>query len=348
LNWLLTVRAAAVAATLAWAPLHSAENAEADPSAKPHFQEVLRLLRTNLQGVTEEDLNQAMLDGLVNRFHPRVRLLHRTHSAAAEGMPTSIRRVDVYQGFGYIGIRKVDESLPGELTAALDKLQHTNSLPGLVLDLRAAEGEDYRAAATVAGTFSSPDQVLLSWDEVDLRSPSTTALTLPVAVLVNSRTEGAAEALAGALQNAGGAVVLGARTAGLAFATRTFPLPGGYELTIASAPVRVGTDRSLESGVQPDLESAEPVDQEQAWLEDPYRLPDRGDPVQAGGAARTRFDEAELVRRHAAGTNPPFSLPPPNPQAIPTRLLQDRGLIRALDLLKGVTRVRRVAADGEF
>jgi len=42
----------------------------AETNALPHFQEVFRLLRANLPNASEEELNQAAVQGLLDRSNP--------------------------------------------------------------------------------------------------------------------------------------------------------------------------------------------------------------------------------------------------------------------------------------
>ena len=68
---------------------------------------------------------------------------------------------------------------------------------------------------------------------------------LPVAVLVNRQTAGAAEALAAVLRETGAGLILGSRTAGQAMVAQEFPLKNGERLRIATAPVQLGDGSAL-------------------------------------------------------------------------------------------------------
>lgn len=308
------------------------------PAQLPHFQEVLRLIRGNLGGVTEQELNEALVDGLLRGFHPRVLMLtgEEVLEPAVEDQP--LGQVKVYQGaFGYLRVRRVSAQLPRLLADALEDLRGPQRCEGLILDLRAAAGQDYRAAAAAADLFVPAGKPLVEWDDQTFSStdPGQPEPELPMVVLVNRETAGAAEALAGALHESGPVVLIGSRTAGLAHALRSFRLDSGHELQIAGAPVHVGQDRSLADGLTPDLELASQPDHERAWLEDPYHVPVGTQAV--GTSTRQRFDEAELIRRHNGDTDPPASRPLAKP-APPA--LQDPALVRALAVLTGLARVR--------
>ena len=309
----------------------------ADPAQLPHFQEVLRLIRGNLEGVTERELNEAMVDGLLRGFYPRVLMLGgEPEVEPAGGEP--LGQVKVYEGaFGYLRVRTVSAGLPQLLADAIADLRGSQHREGLILDLRAADGQDYRAAAAAADLFVPAGKPLIQWDDQAFSSsdPGQSEPELPIALLINSETAGAAEALAGALHESAPVVLIGSRTAGRAHALRSFRLESGHELQIAGAPVYVGQDRSLAGGLTPDLEIASQPDQERAWLEDPYGVP--AGTQAADAPTRPRFDEAELMRRHNAGTEPTVS--PPRTEPAPPAL-QDPALVRALAVLTGLARVR--------
>jgi len=313
---------------------------DVDATAVPHFQEVLRLLRVHLSGVTETELNEAMVRGLTEGFGSRVLWVTNALSAEAEA-ESGLRRVSIYgDGVGYLGIKGVAEGLAEELTVAMAGLRSSNELTGWVLDLRFSGGRDYRAAALAADRFVEADRPLVRFDDVALSSTGEGDAEYPVVILVNSETKGASEALAGALREAGPAVILGSRTAGQAHAIRAFDLEQGGQLLIASAPVQVGEDRGLENGVIPDFEAASALAQERHWLEDPYRVPEGENPVTTEPSAR--INEAALVAQHQGVTNLPAlpgpSVPVDDPESVP--VIRDPALVRAVALLKGLARVR--------
>src|SRR5256885_12274273 len=71
------------------------------------------------------------------------------------------------------------------------------------------------AAANAADRFLSREQPLLDWEEGSAHSTAKAdAINVPVTVLVNQQTAGAAEALAAALRETDAAVLIGARSAG--------------------------------------------------------------------------------------------------------------------------------------
>jgi hypothetical protein len=304
----------------------------------PDPQEVLRLIRTNLPEVTERELNAAMVQGLIAHFQPRVELVSDAESDPAQDPAPRISRAAVYeQTVGYLRVDDVGPGLPEELSTRWTELRGANPLKALVLDLRFSGGQDYTAAANAADLFVRGEKPLLAWDETIIRSTGKGGNFLPLAVLVNGETRGAAEALAAALRETGTALVIGSQTTGQAYVYREFGL-NGQTLRIASMPVKTGNGRSLTDGVSPDIEARLPVDQERAFYSDPYAtLPGE---IAGLRSNRPRISEAELVRRRREGDlSSPFtgsgidSAAPSHPEP---RELRDPALVQALDVLKGI------------
>jgi len=66
--------------------LHTCAWSEDDPAREwPDFEKVLGLVRTELPGISEAELNSAAIEGLLARFRPRVELM-----AAGSRQPRSL------------------------------------------------------------------------------------------------------------------------------------------------------------------------------------------------------------------------------------------------------------------
>src|SRR5207249_12336882 len=130
-----------------------------------------------------------------------------------------------------------------------------SKLKGVVLDLRFSAGDDYQSAAAVADLFIPKEHPLLDWGSGVVKSRNKEdAIRIPVAVLVNRDTAGAAEALAAVLRETGTGLILGGKTAGQAMIAQEFPLKNGDRLRIATAPVQLGDGSALSAeGVKPDI-----------------------------------------------------------------------------------------------
>ncbi len=303
----------------------------------PPFQEVLQVIRTNLPDVSESELNAAMVRGLIARLQPRVELVSPDESVPVQNSKPWVSRAEVFEdSVGYLRVAGIGAGLPEELSTQWEALRGTNKLNALILDLRFAEGHDYPAAAHAADLFVQGEKQLLAWDETVIRSTGKAGASLPLAILANGETRGAAEALVAALRETGTALIIGSRTAGQAYVFREFALNGRI-LRIASMPVEAGKDRTLKEGVPPDIETRVPVDQERIHYSDPYAtLPGE---VEVARSTRPRITEAELVRRRREGelnflSGAPAAESVGSPVA--EKELRDPALIQALDVLKGI------------
>ncbi len=310
--------------------------------------EVYGLLRSNLTGVSEAELDAAAVRGLVQPFAPRATLVTNPPAGetAVETGPT-ITRTNVFDhAIGYLRVARVAPGLASALESALSSLA-TNQLDGLVLDLRYAGGWDYAEAARTADWFVPDERPLLHWGTGSAKSTAkTNAFTQPVVALVNAQTAGAAEALAAVLRDTRAGLIIGAKTAGEASVFREFTLSDGQRLRIATAPVQVGDGQTLgAAGLTPDIRVTVPPADEKAFFANAYYAV----PRPAGGNSATNeqeqpmLNEAELVRLHREGLDPEDPDAPllDSRPATPKRpTVTDPALARGLDLLKALAVVR--------
>jgi C-terminal processing protease CtpA/Prc len=218
--------------------------------------------------------------------------------------------------------------------------------------LRFASGNDYAAAAALADCFLNSEQPLLEWGA---GSASATKkldpIVTPVAILVNSLTSGAAEALAAALREANIGLILGDTTAGQANIFKEFTLDNGEKLRIATAQVKLGDGTVLAHGLRPDIAVDESLVDERAYLDDPYKVlhpaelaknesNTNSNAASANQPAHHPTNEAELVRERREGQSPDddetTDAEPAAADATAPPVMGDAALARALDLLKGL------------
>jgi hypothetical protein len=220
---------------------------------------------------------------------------------------------------------------------------------GLVLDLRSnVTPDDFAGAAQVAHLgiadgsplFTIRDahdraEVLVSGDSSRHDAPLCPG---PIAILIDQRTAGAAEALVAALQ-ARGAVAIGSETSGHGARFESHLLSSGQTLRYVSGLVTMASGDALwHRAVQPDL--GLPVDDKEAEIV--LGLIDRGhltDVIQESPASH-RLSEAALVR----GEDPELdAYLEPTPKSIQAAAIpQDSVLVAALDGLRAL----RIAHEG--
>jgi len=332
-------------------------------AAAPPLQEVYDLVRTNLAGVTETQLNEAAVAGLINELQPKVALVHdKENAATSKTNAPIISKATVFDNsYAYIRVGQFTDGTEKRFIESYRKLASTNRLKGLVVDVRYSAGQDYDQAAAMADWFFSKDDALIDWGEGLKKSTSkTNALELPLTVLVNHKTSGAAEAFAAILRQAQIGVVIGTNTAGDAAISKEFALSNGERLRVATAPIKLANGKEFPmAGLKPDIFVEVNPEDELAWLEDAYKVvgkstartpgltngalpPDIAGAFSTNRAGRRRLNEAELVRMLREGFNPE------NETALGAKEFSDRakGLVsdpvlgRALDLLKGLTVVQ--------
>jgi len=339
----------------AFLAVQPASRAQTNPP--PDFKEVYDLIRTHAAGASDAELNRAAVEGFLKELGAEASLVTGgpMSDAAAEGGLLS--KTNLFENsIAYLRVAKVGDGLATGVSGACGRSGATNKLNGLVLDLRYADGTDYAAAVATADLFIPKPRPLLNWGSGVVSSrENTNAIRIPVAVLVNHETAGAAEALAAMLREADVAVILGSRTAGKARIAQEFPLKNGQRLRIATGQIRMGDDSVLPAqGIKPDIDVVVSAADERAYYADAFRVIRKTNPPGRDGGDRLsttnrqevtngtllRLNEAELVRERREGSNADQAVQSgriPKPE-IP--VVSDPALARALDLLEGLAVVR--------
>jgi carboxyl-terminal processing protease len=160
-------------------------------------------------------------------------------------------------GIGYIGVDGFTERTDGELADALQALQQAHA-QALVLDLRGNGGGLVDSAVAVAGRFLQPRDVVLYQrsraGERTFRTRSKDSLALPLVVLVDAQTAGAAEIVAGALQAQDRALLIGGATFGKGFVQEIFDLTDGASVHVTTAIWLTPDRRQIDGqGLNPDI-----------------------------------------------------------------------------------------------
>lgn len=320
----------------------------------PDFNEVYGLIRSHLSGVSETELNRRAVLALVSALSPKVSLF-APDSDATNSETALVSKSAFFEGkIAYLRLNRVDDGLDKAVGQGYERLA-TNKLNGVVLDLRYASGQDYPQAASVADLFVKKEQPLMDWGKGMVRSkPKSEAISLPVAVLVNGKTAGAAEAIAAVLRQAGVALLLGSKTAGQAMIAQEYPLKEGGYLRIATGPIQLGDGSTLSAeGVKPDINvEVNPAD-EQQYYADAFKEPPRPNLLAGAGSSlsspadatnrsrRSRLNEAELVRERRDGVVPELEPSGTLDSGSEKPVVRDPVLARALDVLKGLAVIRQ-------
>lgn len=193
--------------------------------------------------------------------------------------PPAVTDKTMEDGIGYIKAEALTKGKAQEISAKIKSLEKSGAKK-ILLDLRnCAEGEESEGIA-VANLFLNHGTITYLQGQKFPREafnadPAKAITTLPVAVLVNKGTAGAAEIVAAAiLENARGDVV-GDKTFGDGSVTKTFELPDGGALILSVAKYYSPSGKVIQDvAVTPNVlvadenDSFVPDDEDQAAPED--------------------------------------------------------------------------------
>lgn len=191
----------------------------------------------------------------------------------------------------YLCVSHVTKDLTDEIQSAQSTLAATNKTAGTVLDLRFADGDDSEAVKAT----------------VDFFTPG----KLPLAILVNDQTQGAAVKLAAGLREARAGLIFG---------------------------------NSAE--VKPDIAVAVKIEDEKKFLENPY-LPVMQSETNATATTNEflpfvdHTSEADLVRQKIKDGEQDENSAPPHSAEPQKPVIRDPVLARAVDLIKGLAVARQ-------
>ena len=146
-----------------------------------------------------------------------------------------------------IVVHKISDNSAAIVNEALGKY---SDLSGIILDLRAASGDDERAAAKLAGLFIGTEPVLriveTARDEVEVVPGGNAVTDAPVVVLMSNMTRGTAEAVAAAFYENERGVLVGTPTAGSARIATRISLDNGGALELLNKSIKTGKGRKID------------------------------------------------------------------------------------------------------
>jgi carboxyl-terminal processing protease len=165
----------------------------------------------------------------------------------------------------HVRISAFSKGVTQDLKGTLAEIQ-SQEVTGLVLDLRSNPGGLLDEAVGVVSQFLDEGNVLLVKDAQGKVTPMPVqpggvAMDIPMVVLVDQGTASAAEIVAGALQDAGRATVVGETTFGTGTVLQEFPLSDGSVLLLAVEEWLTPKGRVIwHQGLDPDVTVALPSD----------------------------------------------------------------------------------------
>ncbi len=277
---------------------------------------------------------------------------------------------------GYIRITSFSERTSSGLEAAVKALkqQAGDKLAGIVLDLRNNPGGLLDQAVAASNAFLDQGEIVSIRGR---RAPDSRRFEaqpgrdlvrgLPIVVLINGGSASASEIVAGALQDHHRAVLLGTRSFGKGSVQTVLPVKeSGGAIRLTTALYFTPSGRSIQAtGIEPDV-VVEPAKIEKVAVAERLHEADlrgalkntdqetqdkaksQAAPTPKPGAERSNAD-AKAVAAAPAPNVPPGTTPIANPEAAldPNTMGtdQDYQLVRAIDLLRGVTLFKKLAAQ---
>ena len=173
----------------------------------------------------------------------------------------SVRNVGFSDGIGYLRINQFGEQTSAECARTLASLEK-QGMEGLIIDLRNNSGGLLRAAVDVASEFLPQGELVVSTEgrtakendfyRADRGSEGKKGYS--IVVLINGDSASAAEIVAGALQDAEQAVILGERSYGKGSVQSVYSLRSGDGVRQTTAIYRTPEGRNIEEiGIEPDV-----------------------------------------------------------------------------------------------
>jgi carboxyl-terminal processing protease len=241
----------------------------------------------------------------------------------------SIKVKNIEDHIGYIRIASFQEKTADDLRKALKEVsEKLKPMNGLVLDLRNDPGGLLTQAIEVSDVFLKSGIIvstrgrIKSMETKAMAKNDNNEITCPIVVLVNEGTASAAEIVAGALQDNGRALIVGAQTFGKASVQTVIPLEDGSALKLTTARYYTPKGRSIQAeGIKPDIvvKYIKPADEAEntAWWEDRIREKDLKGHIKPAKEDGTKIDE-----------------PQAKDEKDPSDLVHDNQLKTAVDILK--------------
>jgi hypothetical protein len=305
------------------------------------LQEVIEQLRSNYvdpSALTNQEINQAAVEGLLSRLGPGATIQTRAQAEQpARNYPLKSDLIE--KQFGYVRLGTLTQQGLIQLDDTLKDLV-VRGAGGLILDLRTIPpGSDFQLAADILDRFVPKGRVLFKLvqqkegQERIYTSAADPIFSGAIAVLVSPENAGTAEAIAGTLRSEAHALIIGQKTSGRAVEYQRYLIDGGLVLTVAVGKLEIpGIPTIFPNGLSPDIPVTFPKQQQDAVLslED-----EKGIREYIYDEERPHTNEAALV----AGKNPDldeYETEYANRNSKP-RAPKDLVLQRAIDFLTTIT-----------
>lgn len=246
-----------------------------DQLDQPGLQRVIEQLQSSYvdsSALTNQEINQAAVEGLLSRLGPGASL--QTKAQKEKPVPPRPFKSELIQvQFGYVRLGSFNRNGLGQLDDTLNAFRN-RGVTGLILDLRTMEpGSDFALAADILSRFVPKGKLLFNLVEPKggqaqaFSSSQDPIFTGPIAVLVGQDNAGTAEAVAGTLRDQLHSLIIGQKTSGRAVEYEQFPIGDKLILTVAIKELVIsGGSPIFPDGLTPDITVPFPKSQQDALL----------------------------------------------------------------------------------
>ncbi len=311
-----------------------------DKLTQAQMQEIFRLLQQRYikpESLSDDELNRAAVQGLLDRLGLGVALVEKGQAEAATSAAASFFAEDLTPATAYLrpGTLKLEE-VP-KLDVALEKFA-ASPVQTLIFDLRspAADG-DFLAAAQILSRFLPDGQLLFHLQRPGEEKPRPFSSkgkprwTRNLLLLVDSESSNVAEVVAAVLKAKLKSLVLGSPTQGRAVQYSEVPVGQDKLLRFADAEVVLEGGKSLfRQGVQPDFPAPLELEVKHQVFVASQRS---GMKPHVFDAERPRLNEAALVAKANPELDYQIAKSAERPTAWDEPPLKDRVVQQALDFL---------------
>lgn len=243
-----------------WLVLVLLSGVTARVSASTSLDAILSCLETNGVLVDRSRAVRGGIEGILRSIDPGalVGISPEAADGVDAGVTQAVDRVELWpENLAYLRVRGL---IPGSGEEILAQLRTLEQQAGIVLDLRNASGADLQSVAILAG-LAYPAQTPLYVLTDNRGQPVSTnrvetaaGFRVPLMVLIDGKTRGAAEALAALWRGKPGIMLLGSATPGNPRFRDILTLPDGQVITLATRKLLPLQGESYDSrGVEPDV-----------------------------------------------------------------------------------------------
>ena len=241
----------------------------------------------SIDGVTTRELNLVQINAMLATQSGKPAALAVIRSRRTEPeivnvnreivQPPAVEAKIVDPDVAYIKVPHITAGKAQEVRKQLDALLKKGA-KSVVLDLRYTAGGEDKEALDIANLFvesgtlaylgsSNPSQASKRSRETMPADPKQLLTKAPLAVIVNQGTAGAAELIAGAIEDNHRGEVVGVKTFGIGSVQKLIPLEDGYGLLISTAKYFTPSGKEIQesepqdSGIKPTVEIRQTVEE---------------------------------------------------------------------------------------